>query len=297
MSVSKDSLRRFIFEGEDILGSFVRLGDVWQSLRSADDYPEALQNVVGEAAAATALLGRSLKFDGRLTFQVQGGDPVFLLVMQTNHELVLRGLARWSNEAYGELAQDSLPTFKQLVNGGQFSITVEAANNPERYQSIVPVTENVLEGCLQHYYEQSVQLPTILLLSADEERAAGIMFQAMPERKSGSGRWRQLVDELAGLDVLKMSGLEDSVLLSTLFPEDDIRLFDPEPVSFNCDCSMEKIENVLRMFGKEELENLLSEPGAVEVRCEFCNELYEVELDRVRELIAEVAPGGTQPLH
>jgi len=297
MSVSKDSLRRFIFEGEDILGSFVRLDDVWQELRSADDYPEALHDVVGEAAAATALLGRSLKFDGRLTFQIQGGDPVFLLVMQTDHELSLRGLARWSDEAYKAVAADGEPGFDQLINGGQFSITVEAANNPERYQSIVPVAESNLEACLQHYYEQSVQLPTLLLLAANEERAAGIMLQAMPERKPGSGRWRQLVTELEGLDVLKMSALEDSVLLSTLFPEDDIRLFDAEPVSFNCDCSMTRIENVLRMFGKEELENLLSEPGAVEVRCEFCNALYEVELDRVRELMVEVAASGDQPVH
>jgi len=294
MSVGKDTLRRFIFEGEDILGSVVRLDDVWQELRKADNYPAEIHDIVGESAAAAALLGRSLKFDGRLTFQVQGGDPVHLLVMQTDHELNLRGLARWSEQAFNDAADKS---FASLTNGGQFSITVEAADNPERYQSIVPLTENSLDGCLQHYYEQSVQLPTIILLAANAERAAGLMLQAMPERKAGSGRWQQLTEELAGMDVLKMAGLEDSVLLSTLFPEDDIRLFDAEPVAFRCDCSMQKIENVLRMFGNEELENLLAEPGAVEVRCEFCNELYEVQPERIRELIAESGDAAGKPLH
>jgi len=290
----KDCLRRFIFEGEDILGSIVRLDDVWQQIRSADNYPPEIHDIVGETAVATALLGRSLKFDGRLTFQVQGGDALHLLVMQTDHELNLRGLARFSQQACDDVDDKS---FANLVKGSQFSITVEAADNPERYQSIVPVTEPDVGGCLQHYYEQSVQLPTIILLAVSPERAAGLMLQAMPERKAGSGRWQRLTEELADMDALKLANLEDSLLLSMIFPEDDIRLFDPEPIAFRCDCSMDRIENVLRMFGESELENLLSEPGAVEVRCEFCNELYEVQPERVRELIAEVGEAAGQPLH
>ena len=54
MAVGKDTLRRFIFEGEDILGSIVRLDDVWDTLRTADNYPSQIEPLVGEAAAAAA---------------------------------------------------------------------------------------------------------------------------------------------------------------------------------------------------------------------------------------------------
>ncbi len=286
----KDRLRRFIFEGEDILGSIVRLDDVWQKLRESDDYPLGVHMALGEAAAATALLGRSLKFDGRLTVQLQGAQYMHLLVMQTDHQLNLRGLARWSD------SEPEPSDFAGLVDGGRMAVTIEPAKG-ERYQSIVPLIGSGLAGCLEAYYGQSVQLPTIFLLSANSQSAAGLMLQAMPERKEGSGRWRQLLTEVAGLDALKLAQMEDSVMLSTLFPGDDIRLFDAEPVNFRCDCSMERIENVLRMFGKEELESLIAQPGNVEARCEFCNKLYEVTPERVLELVAEISGDRGKYLH
>lgn len=292
MAVGKDTLRRFIFEGEDILGSIVRLDDVWDTLRTADNYPSQIEPLVGEAAAAAALLGRSLKFDGRLTFQVQGAEHLRLLVMQTDNKLNLRGIAR-----YG----DKLPEyFTELVEGGLLTITIESdglGGKAERYQSVVPLSEKTLADCLGVYYRQSVQLPTVLLLDASNQRAAGLMLQAMPERKPGSGRWKQLVEELKGMDVLRMSGLDDSALLSVLFPEDDIRLFTPEPVAFRCDCSDQRIENMLRMFGVDELSSLASDPGPVEIRCEFCNKGYEVSGERMGKLIAEVSPSASGPLH
>ena len=94
-----------------------------------------------------------------------------------------------------------------------------------------------------------------------------------------------------------MSGLDDSALLSMLFPQDDIRLFTPEPVAFCCDCSNERIENMLRMFGVDELSSLASDPGPIEIRCEFCNKGYEVSGERVGRLIADISPSGSGPLH
>jgi molecular chaperone Hsp33 len=238
------------------------------------------------------LLGRSLKFDGRLTLQMQGAKYMHLLVMQIDHQLNLRGLARWSNSQSDQASAD----FAGLVDGARLAVTIQPAKG-EQYQSIVPLMGAGLAGCLEAYYGQSVQLPTVFLLSANSETAAGLMLQAMPERQAGSGRWRQLLTELAGLDVLKLAGLEDSVLLSTLFPGDDMRLFDAEPVAFRCDCSMQRTENVLRMFGTEEMASLISEPGNVDVRCEFCNQLYEVTPERIHEMIAELAVEPSKLLH
>lgn len=289
MSEAEDTLRRFVFEHDEIRGQLVRLDRTWQRLRTADDYPPQVAGVLGEALAATVLLARNLKFDGRLTLQVQGGAHVRLLVLQADHELRVRGLARFG---------DSPPAaFTELVEGGALCVTVESGRRPDRYQSIVPLSEISLAECLGLYYRQSVQLPTVFLLAAGRERAAGLMLQAMPERKPGNGRWRRLVRELEGLDVLRMSRLDDSVLLSAVFPEDDIRLFAPEPVSFQCDCSRERIENMLRLLGPNELVELISDQDPVEIRCEFCNERYLVPAQRILSLVAELSGTDDSSLH
>lgn len=289
MADNDDTLRRFVFEREEIRGSLVRLDATWQRLKTADHYPPQVQALLGEALAATALLGRNLKFDGRMTVQVQGGAHVRLLVLQCNNQLQLRGLAQFGDDLPDE--------FGALVDGGALCITVESGSRGERYQSIVPLAEADFAQCLENYYTQSVQLPTLFLLAADEQRAAGLMLQVMPERKAGSGRWRRLLEELQGLDVLRMSRLDDSVLLSALFSDDDIRLFDAEPVSFHCDCSVARIENMLRLLGPSELVSLISDQDPVEIRCEFCNQRYDVTAARVLTLAAELSGAADGKVH
>ena len=285
-----DSLRRFVFEQDEILGSIVRLDATWQRLMDADDYPPEVRPILGEALAATALLGRSLKFEGHLTLQIQGGEHVRLLVLQCDNELHMRGLAQFGDKLPG--------SFTELVDGSSLCVRVETTSRKsERYQSIVPLSEISLAESLGHYYRQSVQLPTLFMLAADDQRAAGLMLQVMPERKGGSGRWKRLVADLEGLDVSRISQMDESVLLSALFPEDDIRLFDAEPVCFHCDCSEERIEAMLRLLGANELDELLEGHNPVEIRCEFCNAQYMFPEERIQRIVAEIRAASGKPLH
>jgi molecular chaperone Hsp33 len=289
MADSSDTLRRFLFEKEDVRGSIVRLNDTWRHLLNADDYPEHVRPVLGEALAATALLGRNLKFDGRLTLQVQGGAHLRLLVMQCDHQLRMRGLAHFG---------DNVPaSFTELVDGGALCITVESGHKAERYQSIVPLSEIDLAESLAIYYEQSVQLPTMFMLAANDNEAVGLMLQALPERKPGNGFWRRLVENLQGLDIVRMAHVDDETLLMALFTDEDIRLFDPEPVSFHCDCSDERIKNMLKMLGSEELTDLIAQQDPVEIRCEFCNQLYSLPAEKILGFIAELGDETQQSLH
>ncbi len=284
-----DTLRRFVFEDKEIRGSFVRLNDTWQHLLTADEYPVQVREMLGEALAATALLGRNLKFDGQLTLQIQGGEHLRLMVLQCDHQLRMRGLARFG---------DDVPeTFTELVDGGALCITVESGHKAKRYQSIVPLSEISLAESLAIYYQQSVQLPTLFILAADAEQAVGLMLQVMPERKSGSGYWQRMIEGLRGLDVGRMSKVQDEVLLSALFPDDDIRLFKQESVVFHCDCSDEHIENMLKMLGVVELQDIITNQDPVEIRCEFCNQLYTLPAERIIGFIAELDCATSRSVH
>ena len=276
-----DSLRRFILEDRGVRGSLVRLNDTWKDIAGTDYYPPPVRTVLGEAAAAAAILGRNLKFDGRLTLQLQGGEGLQLLLVQCTNELNLRGLARYT---------DSLPSsFQELVMGGTLSVNLESEPAGERYQSVVPLDQGCLADCLGHYYRQSVQVPTLFVLEAAENRVTGLMLQTLPERNTAGRAWDDLVAMAAELDLNRAGHLEDEFLLTTLFPEEDIRLFKPESLRFVCDCSAERIDRMLKMLGPDELGAMLQEQGDVEVRCEFCNRLWVVTAAHLSELIDETA--------
>ena len=64
------------------------------TLREHQDYPPAVQHLLGEAVGAVVLLAATLKFDGVLTLQLQGKGLVSLLVAQCTHDFKVRAMAR-----------------------------------------------------------------------------------------------------------------------------------------------------------------------------------------------------------
>jgi molecular chaperone Hsp33 len=77
----------------------------------------------------------------------------------------------------------------------------------------------------------------------------------------------------------ELKSWETGELLSKLFPEDNVRLFDPMQIQFGCSCSVQKVAGVLRSLGQEDILKLIEERGVAEVKCEYCGQNYE--FDRV----------------
>ena len=84
----------------------------------------------------------------------------------------------------------------------------------------------------------------------------------------------------------ELTGLPTETLLHRLFHEENLRLFEGEPVAFRCTCSRGRIEQTLRALGQEEVEATLAQEGQVEVSCEFCNRIYRWDLVDARQLFA-----------
>ena len=74
--MSDSTIRRFLFEGLDIRGAVVHLGDTWQQMQADRNYQPTVAQLLGETAAVTALIAGQLKQPGRLTLQLRGNGPI-----------------------------------------------------------------------------------------------------------------------------------------------------------------------------------------------------------------------------
>lgn len=263
-----DAVRRFLFADLDIRGAHVALGNVWHELQADRDLPKAVNALLGELAAVTALIVGNLKTPGRIRFQLQGHGLVPLLFVDCDERLRLRGTARLK-----ESAVPPAPTFNELLGDGQLVLTLDTGTGTP-YQSIVPLAGASLGEVFAHYLAQSEQQPTWLMLGADENVATGLFLQKLPEadRRDPDG-WNRLLHLASTLAAAELAGPVASLLMH-VFPEENIRLFDPRPVHYHCPRDEDKVLAMLKSLGRKELEATLAAEGSVTIEDEICRQRY-----------------------
>jgi molecular chaperone Hsp33 len=208
--------------------------------------------------------------------QAQGNGALKTLVAHATHDRKIRGLVR--NE--GEIGISSL---EEMFGEGRLVLTIDL-NNRQPYQGIVPLAGVNLASALETYFSQSEQLNTRLWLFADETRAAGLLLQELPAELSSKEDWDRISMLASTVTEKELLGLECESLLYRLFNEESVRVYQGEPVEFQCSCTEAKIENALRMLGQAELESILRERADIEVNCEFCNKHYSFDKIDVERL-------------
>lgn len=282
-----DLLHRFLFEDLPVRGHLVRLDASWRAATEHHEYPPPVSDVLGQAMAASVLMAGALKFEGRLSLQLEGSGPIRLLLAQCTHRHAIRGVARHDESASGSLDA------QKLFGGGQLAVTIEQREGAERYQGLVPLDDGPLSACLEQYFERSEQLPSRIALVATADRAAGLLLQRVAAGPEGAtpaddDAWHRIGLLAATLTPQELLDSPCRELLSRLFREDDIRLFEGTPVFFQCSCSRERVAGILQALGGDEVSALLQERGDVEVRCEFCNRAWKFDAVDVAGLFAAI---------
>lgn len=281
--IDPEGIRRFLFEGAGVRGVIVRLEHSWRQILGRDDYPESVARVLGEVTAATALFAGDIQLAGNVSVHLKASPLLPLVFVECTAEGQVRGLARWDGEAATQsLRPGELPD-------AVLAITIERPENGTRYQGLVPLTGDRLARSFEAYFAQSEQLPTAIYLASDARACAGVLIQQIPS-EGGAQREHDaitfehatiLADTLQAAELLTLDATE---LLRRLYHEDDLRLFDANPVRFQCRCSRERVAGMLRTLGREESFSVLAEQGQVAVTCEFCNEHYRfdgIDLEQV----------------
>lgn len=294
-----------------VRGMLVRLTDAWKDIlarRAANSdtgaYPAPVRQLLGEMAAAGVLMQGNIKFNGALVLQIFGDGPLKLAVVEVQPDLRLRATC----SQVGQVAEGaSLSQLVNVHNEGRCAITLDPQDRlpgQQPYQGVVPLfgdrgekLENISQ-VLEHYMLQSEQLDTVMVLAADDQVAAGVLIQRLPIE--GEGNLAGQADSLMRESVLGQSedfrrialltqslqreellGLDAETILHRLYWEEPLARFEPlrgeTGPRFACRCNRERVGQMIRSLGTEEVEGILAEQGQVEVGCDFCGAQYRFD--------------------
>lgn len=291
-----DHIQRFLFDHTNVRGEMSRADDTLRAVIERHGYPDVINRQLGEMLAAVSLLTATIKLDGVLTLEIKGSGPASLLMAESNpgHDeggQRLRAIARFDKAQ--ALPHDEA-TLAELVGEGHIVITLDPREG-QRYQGVVGLEAASLAGCLEHYFERSEQLPSRLWLAGGAGRAAGLMLQTMPEGDADRDpdawpRLNMLADTVRPEELLELA---PPTLLTRLFHEEQVRVFEPAAIGFGCTCSRERFAGALHQLGADELRGVVAEQGELSTTCHFCNAHYTFTAADIEALIE--APDAPSP--
>jgi len=321
-TLREDFILPFQVDSLDVRGRIVTLGPCLTEIARRHNYPDPIISLLGEALSLTALMGASLKFEGKFIFQIKSDGPVDLLVCDFTTPGDIRAYAHFDEDKVLALSKSDTFSPVQLLGKGAIAFTLDQGEGFERYQGIVPLEEEGLSASVHGYFMRSEQIPTFVTLSSgsvlkaegDKEwRAGGLMIQHLPpggfkpgdypggdgdenlEDMFDSEEWNRarILAETTASDELIDPTLEAERLLYRLYHEEGIRIFEQLQLQHACGCSRDKIFTVFSQFTAGDVKDMVKD-NKIDVTCEFCSETYVFEEDEVKELTRDTSQSDDQ---
>jgi molecular chaperone Hsp33 len=305
-----DTILPFEVTALDLRGRIVRLGPALDAILGRHGYPVPISKLLGEAVVLTALLGSSLKFDGRFILQTKTVGPVRMIVVDYRSPGKMRACAQFDPDHFVGTEEKSAGADRtNLLGRGHLAMTIDQGPDMSRYQGLVALTGGSLEEAAHEYFQRSEQIPTRVRLAVAEElragedgphhrwRAGGLLLQFLPkkaERMRGpdldpgdapEGTAAHVVPEddawiegqslIATIEDIELidPDLSSERLLYRLFHEHGVRVFNSSVVEAKCSCSRDSVTNMLKSFTKDDRDDMIQD-GVIAVTCEFCNTRY-----------------------
>lgn len=278
-------------------GRLVRIGPSLDAILASHQYPPAIEHLLAEALALTALLGSLLKDPGgQLTMQAQTDNGIVDLLVCDYLGGDLRGYVRHDPERLAEAGP--APNLFSLFGRGFLAITFDQPASDERYQGIVPLEGETLAHAAEAYFSQSEQIPSIVRLAARKAEsgdwlAGGLLFQHLPAGEEGRERLHTRLDHPEWPHVAILAGsVKDAELTDPELPladlawrlfheEEEVITLPPEALARGCRCDPDYVRSVIARFPPEERAAMVGDDGLIRVDCAFCATDFPIALDEL----------------
>ncbi len=312
-TANMDRVLPFQIDALDVRGRMVHLSQTTTSILQQHQYPDAVNRLLAEAIALTALLGSSLKFEGKFILQVQSKGSVSMMVVDYTAPDAVRAYIRFDEEALNAQIAKGETRPEQLLGEGHLVMTIDQGQYMNRYQGVVVLDGKSLEDVAHSYFLQSEQLPTRVRLAASEQIVAapegkgtvstwiagGVLVQYLPQSSQNIPHrdlhpgdhpdpeqqktlhveevdaWRETEALMATITDHELTdpAVSAETLLYRLFHENGPRVYEAMPISHRCSCNEEKIRAMLGNFKQDELRDMVVN-DRIDVKCEFCSSSY-----------------------
>ena len=270
------------------------------------DMVEEARNIHGTWPTATAALGRALTGGAmmglmlknpkdKLTLQFKGDGPAGEILVTAKADGSVKGYIS-NPEAHLPLSKAGKLDVGGIVGRGTLTV-IKDQGLKEPYVGRIDLVSGEIAEDLTAYFFVSEQVSSSVALGvkvAPEGKvtsAGGMIIQMLPGAEDRAvDALEQIIADMPPLTQL----IEDhgyrafEEIFKSLPEEYAVEVIEEREIKWECDCSLERLEQVLLTIGEDDLKELIDKDGQAELTCQFCTKKYHFDKDHL-EMLHRVA--------
>ncbi|MBO5994896.1 MAG: Hsp33 family molecular chaperone HslO [Firmicutes bacterium] len=279
--------------------------DLVEEARRIHDTTPLASAALGRVLTGAGLMGLDLKSEGdKLTVLFKGDGPIQQILATATGDGRVKG--------YAADPSCDLPLNDRgkLDVGGAIGIgdltVIKDLGLKEPYVGTIALVDGEIADDLTAYYYISEQQNTAFSLGVKVDtdwtiKAAGGMFiQMLPDAEEGAvDALEKMIADLPPITSLVEEATENNLgktqegileaMLHRIFdvlPEEyRMEILSFRDLNWKCDCSRERLEQVLMSIGRKDLTEIIEEDGEAELVCQFCLKKYHFNKEDLLKLL------------
>ncbi|MGN1144345.1 MAG: Hsp33 family molecular chaperone HslO [Anaerovoracaceae bacterium] len=263
---------------------------------------------LGRVLTGTGLMGLLLKNEGdKLTVLFKGDGPAQQILATADGNGHVKGFIANPNVDL-PLRPDGKLDVGGSLGVGELTVIKDLGLREPYIGKIALVSGEIAEDLTAYYYISEQQNTAISLgVKIDTDYSVrcsgGMIIQMLPDAEEGAvdaleeviGKMKPvttLIEEvLAAGQVRSEEGLVTDLLQHTFrdLPEEyQTEVLEIRDLTWVCDCSEERLEQVLMTIGPKDLREIIEEDGQAELVCQFCRKAYHFDKAHLQSILSSV---------
>jgi molecular chaperone Hsp33 len=269
-----DRLVRAVFDDLDIKASVATVTHTARTAQIAHQLEPVSAMMLGQWLCAGALMAALQKGNSRINLQLECDGPLRGMFVDAAATGEIRGYAK---NRYLSLQLDEGPfRYRPALGNSGFISVLRNIGDEEYYRSSVQLEAFSLATDLNHYFMRSDQVPTAVAMHLAPTPTdalglvVGVLLQLLPSGNTNTFHAVALGLEERLAQAAVFHADAPTEILKHLIPNQPFTEHGETPLQWACTCSQERVFNMLRSLGKQEMQEILETLGEAKVTCQFC---------------------------
>ena len=245
---------------------------------------------LGRLLTAGAMMGTMMKGDKDiLTLQIKAGGPLEGITVTADSKGRVKGYVGNPDVCIPANSKGKLDVAGAVGVG--FMNVIKDMGLKEPYVGQCELQTGEIAEDLTYYFATSEQVPSAVglgvLMSKDNtvKQAGGFIVQLMPFADEETIQaLEDRISKITSVTDMLEKGMTPEDILKEVMGDMDVEFTDKIDTQFKCTCSKEKIVKALAGLSNKELDEIINDGKAIEVKCDFCNTTYKFSVEELKTL-------------